>query len=326
MGEDVVIDVRGLDAVYDVDVESGVYVHAVDDVNLQVRRGEVLGIAGESGCGKSTLARVLYGFVNPPLRVRRGSVVISADDGKYDVVSLSLDERRARLWWKVISYIPQNAMNVLNPVERIRDHFIEVLKYHSSKADVEEVARYLEGIGLKKEVLNAYPHQLSGGMRQRIVIALALLLNPRIVIADEPTTAVDVVLQRGILQLLVEFQKRLNNTLVVITHDMGVHAMITNRVAVMYAGNVVEVGETSAVFEKPLHPYTQGLINSLPRIGDKSTRVGLAGSPPDLRNPPPGCRFHPRCPFAMDICRREKPPFIEVEKSRFVACWLHVKR
>jgi peptide/nickel transport system ATP-binding protein len=163
-------------------------------------------------------------------------------------------------------------------------------------------------------------------MRQRIVIALALMLNPRIVIADEPTTAVDVVLQRGILQLLVESQKRLNNTLIVITHDMGVHAMITHRVAVMYAGNIVEVGETTTMFENPLHPYTQGLINSLPRIGDKSTRVGLAGSPPDLRNPPPGCRFHPRCPYAMDICRKEKPSINIVDKDRIVSCWLYKKR
>jgi peptide/nickel transport system ATP-binding protein len=163
-------------------------------------------------------------------------------------------------------------------------------------------------------------------MRQRIVIALALMLNPKIVIADEPTTAVDVVLQRGILQLLVESQKRLNNTLIVITHDMGVHAMITHRVAVMYAGNIVEVGETTTMFENPLHPYTQGLINSLPRIGDKSTRVGLSGSPPDLRNPPPGCRFHPRCPYAMDICRREKPPTIKIDRDRIVSCWLYMKR
>jgi peptide/nickel transport system ATP-binding protein len=319
------INIRDLDAVYDVDIEKNVYVHAIDDVNLHIKRGEVLGIAGESGCGKSTLAKIVYGFVNPPLRVRKGSIIINAYDSEYDVISLSLEERRAKLWWRVISYIPQNAMNVLNPVMRVKDHFIELLRHRSQKADMEEVVKLIESTGLKKEVLNAYPHQLSGGMRQRIVMALALIFNPRIVIADEPTTAVDVVLQRGILQLLIEFQKKLNNTLIIITHDAGVHSMVADRVAVMYAGNIVEVSEINAVFERPLHPYTQGLINSLPRIGDKSTRVGLAGSPPDLRNPPAGCRFHPRCPFAMDICKREKPPFIEIEKDCFVACWLYTK-
>jgi len=325
MSEDIVT-ISNLDAVYVIDPEKKIYVHAVNDVSLQVKKGEVLGIAGESGCGKSTLAKTIYGFILPPLTVRKGSVIFKVDDKEYNILNMSLDERRRRLWWKIISYIPQNAMNVLNPVERIRDHFIEIFRYHSNHVDIGFVERFIESIGLKKDVLNAYPHQLSGGMRQRIVIALALILSPLIVIADEPTTAVDVVLQRGILQLLLEFHKKYNNTMILITHDMGVHAMVTDRVAVMYAGNIVEVGKTSEIFEKPLHPYTQALINSLPRIGDKSPRAGLAGSPPDLRSPPPGCRFHPRCPFAMDICRREKPPLIEVEKGHFAACWLYMKR
>ncbi|MDK6028476.1 ABC transporter ATP-binding protein [Ignisphaera sp. 4213-co] len=309
--------------------EKRVYVDAVSNVNIGFEESLVYGIAGESGCGKSTLLKLLYGFLAKPLTVKSGNVKLYISNNYIDILRLSDDVRRYKVWWKEISWIPQNAMSVLNPVQRIRDHFTEILTVHMDM-DKEDALKYslehVEGLGLSKDVLNAYPHQLSGGMRQRVVIALALLLKPKIVLADEPTSALDVVVQRGVMQMLLDKQKEMKNSLVLVSHDMGIHAMVTNRLAIMYAGKVVEFGDTDAVFEKPLHPYTKALIDSLPRIGDKNPRQGLSGSPPDLSNPPPGCRFHPRCPFAMDICRKEIPPTIEIEKNRYVSCWLYAKR
>jgi len=306
-----------------------IFIDAVSNVSLNVKANEVLGIAGESGCGKSTLIKVLYGYISPPLQVVRGSIYLHVDNNIIDILNMSEEDRRNKIWWKYISYIPQNSMNVLNPTMRIWEHFAEVItKFERiSKQEIKAKAiRYAENMGLPPDVINAYPHQLSGGMRQRVITALALVGSPLLVLADEPTTALDVVVQRRILQHLLEYQKRNKSSLVIVTHDMGIHAMTTNRIVIMYAGKISEIGKTEEVFKQPLHPYTQALINSLPRIGDRGVRRGLSGSPPDLKNPPPGCRFHPRCPFAMDICRREEPPVIEFERDRYVSCWLYVKR
>jgi len=324
---DIVLNTVNLAGGYNVMINDNmVYVDAVSNVNFYAKNNEVLGIAGESGCGKSTLLKILYGYIRPPLVVQRGSVTLRINDQSIDILSL---KDRTLVWWKHISYIPQNSMNVLNPLQRLRDHFIETIRMHMDvdKDEAYKTARdYIESLGLSKEVLNAYPHQLSGGMRQRVVIALALMLKPRVILADEPTTAVDVVVQRGVLQMLLDKQRELKNTLILVTHDMGVQAMVTNRILIMYAGKGVELGATEDIFENPLHPYTRALIESLPRIGDKTLRKGLAGQPPDLTSPPPGCRFHPRCPYAMDVCRREEPPIIDIGKERFVSCWLYVKR
>jgi peptide/nickel transport system ATP-binding protein len=325
---EIVLDAVNIVGGYSVKIinESSVYIDAVSNVNFYAKNDEIIGIAGESGCGKSTLIKILYGYLRPPLIVKKGNVFLYINEKTIDVLAL---KDRIKVWWKYISYIPQNSMNVLNPLQRIRDHFIETIRTHMDvdKDEAYKIAKdYIEGLGLSKDVLNAYPHQLSGGMRQRIVIALALMLRPRVVLADEPTTALDVVVQRGVLQMLLDKQKELRNTLVLVTHDMGVQAMVTNRILIMYAGKGVELGKTEEMFENPLHPYTKALIESLPRIGDKSLRKGLAGQPPDLINPPPGCRFHPRCPYAMDICRREEPPQITIDKNRYVSCWLYTKR
>jgi len=328
-----ILIVNNLDGGYEVFIggKRRVFVHAVDNVSITLQNNEVLGIAGESGCGKSTLAKMIYGAIVPPLVVRSGSIKLYTKNGSFvEMNKLSIDEVRKKIWWVEISYIPQNSMNVLNPLKRIKDQFVNVFKYHDMDADKKEIMKYLKdtltSLSLPPDVVNAYPHQLSGGMRQRVVIALSLLFNPRIVIADEPTTAVDVVTQRVILSLIKEWREKNKSSLILISHDMSVHAYMDNRVAIMYAGNIVEIGEVFELFKEPLHPYTKALIESLIRKGDKSLRKGLTGLPPDLTNPPPGCRFHPRCPFAMDICRREEPQAISLGRDRYVKCWLYANK
>jgi peptide/nickel transport system ATP-binding protein len=316
-----IAEVRDLQAHYVTDSRT---VRALDDVSLSIREGEVFGIAGESGCGKTTLLKVLLGMLTPPLRVVAGSVRYRVDGREIDIVSLSEAQQRA-LRWSVVSYIPQGSMHVLNPVSRIRDTFRDFIAAHrpawKAKAD-DYVREYLRNLGLPETVVGAYPHQLSGGMRQRVTIALATILSPRLVLADEPTTALDVIVQRGVIQLLDDIRQRMHSTLVLVTHDMGVHANLADRVAVLYAGQVMEEADTQTLFERPRHPYTQYLIQSLPRLDDQAERVSIPGRPPALDNPPPGCRFHTRCPHAMDVCRAKVPALTEIEPGHRVACFL----
>jgi peptide/nickel transport system ATP-binding protein len=216
-------------------------------------------------------------------------------------------------------------MHVLNPVRRIRDTFHDFIAAHrpmSKKESTEMTYNYLRDLGLPEKVLTAYPHQLSGGMRQRVTIALATILWPRLIFADEPTTALDVVVQRGVIELLKAVQTKEQSTLVLVTHDMGVHANLANRVGVLYAGKLVEEADTKTIFKNPRHPYTQYLIDSLPRLDDKSDRDSIPGRPPALDDPPTGCRFHTRCPHAMDICKQKEPALVEIEPGHRVACFL----
>jgi len=330
MTKEYILKADNLDGGYSLKSDKGeIFVHAVRNVSLELRPNEILGIAGESGCGKSTLARILYGFIEPPLRLRKGSVNVLTSNGFIDIVKVDRNTLAKEIWWKLISYVPQNSMNVLNPMKRVRDIFIETFKFHGIKIDKSEVVKYVKDtfdfVGLPMEVLNAYPHQLSGGMRQRVVIALAMLLNPKIIIADEPTTAVDVVTQLGILNFLKEYQREHKASMIIISHDMGVHAYMDDRTAIMYAGSIVEYGKTEEIFSEPLHPYTKLLMKALITRGDKSIRKGIPGSPPNLANLPQGCPFYPRCPYAMDICRKEEPPIRQIS-SRIVRCWLYEKR
>lgn len=298
-------------------------VKAVEDVSFNIYDGEIIGVAGESGCGKSTLMKGIYGNVEAPMYVASGSIEMEVDEaGQKRVIPGS--EFRS-YWWKYLSYIPQASMSVLNPVVRIKHHFLdsfpsETVRERGKQAILDEVAAYLQDLDLPPHVLNMYPHQLSGGMRQRVIVALATFVQPRFILADEPTTALDVVIQRGILTMLVQLQKRLQNTFVMVSHDMGVHYQITNRMVIMYAGKVVEIADTATIFDHPQHPYTEMLINSLPRLGDDSERTGISGHPPNLLNPPGGCRFAARCPLADARCRDVQPDLIELEPGHFVAC------
>lgn len=300
-------------------------IKAVDGVNLEIRENEVYGIAGESGCGKSTLLKALYGAMDPPLRLMGGKVYYRVEGKDVDIFSLRPDDVK-KLRWEYISYVPQGSMSVLNPVIKVKETYRDFLESHvegRTRDEIFEMAKeHIAALGLPPTVLEAYPHQLSGGMRQRVTIALAALLKPRIMIADEPTTALDVVVQRGVIQLLKNIQESLGNTIILVTHDMGVQANVADRVGIMYAGKIVEEARVEEIFGNPLHPYTRYLINSLPRFGDKGMRESVPGSPPSLINPPAGCPFHPRCPYALPVCREQMPGFFEPLAHHRVACWL----
>jgi peptide/nickel transport system ATP-binding protein len=300
-------------------------VRAVDGVDIAVAENEVYGIAGESGCGKTTLLKALYAAIEPPLRLIGGRVLYAVEGREVEVTSLSAEERR-RLRWEFISYVPQGSMSVLNPVLRLRRTYRDFLESHVRGETRDHALRraeeHLQALGLPGEVLGSYPHQLSGGMRQRVTIALATVLQPRIMIADEPTTALDVVVQRGVVQLLKSIQTRLRNTIILVTHDMGVHANVSDRIGIMYAGHIVEEAPTSEIFAEPRHPYTRYLISSLPRFGDKSRRESVPGAPPALSNLPAGCPFHPRCPVARRICGETNPRDTWIAPFHRASCWL----
>jgi peptide/nickel transport system ATP-binding protein len=297
-------------------------VRAVDDVSFKVDRNEIYGLAGESSSGKSSLIKTIAGAIRPPLNVVAGSVRFNFKDGPRDIYRLSPNELSA-IRWSHLSYIMQGSMSVLNPVRRIKHAFTDFALPHVNAKGAEFtrlVERHLERLHLEPGVLQAYPHELSGGMRQRVTIALATVCSPEFIIADEPTTALDVIVQKGVLAMLREVQRELGSSVLFVTHDMAVHANLTDRLGIMYAGRLVEEGRTRDVFERPLHPYTAHLIASLPRLGDETRKKGLEGSPPSLADPPPGCRFHPRCPLAIDICRRESPPLVEIRPGHRAAC------
>jgi peptide/nickel transport system ATP-binding protein len=297
-------------------------VHAVDDVSFSLADGEALGIAGESGCGKTTTALSLLKLLPSNAEVVSGSV-------RYMGIDLAPKSEQAmrRYRWREISIIFQGAMNALNPVQRVGDQIAEPLveRLGVPKAAAGRRAReLLELVGIPKARARAYPHELSGGMRQRAMIAMALACDPLVVIGDEPTTALDVMVQAQILELLEELRAKLGLSLILITHDLSVLAETCDRVLIMYAGRVAEVGPVRTTFRAPRHPYTQMLLRAFPDVQTGRRDLGtIPGSPPDLRTPPPGCRFHPRCPVAMDVCRTEIPPEVTFADGVRVACHLY---
>ncbi len=296
-------------------------VKAVDGVSLSLGRGARLGLVGESGCGKSTLAMTLLRLIKSPGRIESGQVLLEG----LDLVQLPEDKmRQVRLGQ--ISLIPQGAMNSLNPVMRVKDQIMDGMKDHSEKMSQAEletrVYEALDSVELERGVANMYPHELSGGMKQRVCVAIAISLRPKIIVADEPTSALDVVIQRQVMETIERLQSALGISMILIGHDMGLMAQSVERLAVMYAGRLVEVGRVEDIFSEPLHPYTLLLISTLPVLEAKGTFKGIPGITPSLLNAPANCLFHPRCPQAKDICAQEVPALIEARPARWVACHL----
>ena len=297
-------------------------VRAVDGVTFNVKAGEIFSIVGESGCGKSTLANTLIGLLDPPAYLAGGEVILKG------LNILDLDEEGIKkIRWKEISILPQSAMNALNPVMKIYDQIKDTVAAHDSKISDDDVKSKAEAITRKlmlpSYTFQSYPCQLSGGMRQRSLLLLSYIMDPSLVIIDEPTSAVDVVTQRKILEFLRLQRDESGTSVILITHDIAVTAQVANRMMVMYAGKVFEIGDVKDVFKEPLHPYSKALIDAVPLLGVKREIKGLTGLPPDLRNPPSGCRFHPRCPNAMKICEVEEPQMKEPKPNHLVACHLY---
>ena len=297
-------------------------VRAVEDVTLEINQGEVMGLVGESGCGKSTLGFSILRLLRPPGLIAGGQIRYHGND----IVKMNKQELLA-IRGKRIAMIFQDPLTSLNPLFRVGDQFIEAIQTHASgvshKEALEHAADMLKRLGIAPDRLYEYPHQMSGGMRQRIMIGIALVLNPDLLLADEPTTSLDVIVEAQFLDLLNELREQFNLTILLISHNIGIVAQMADRVTVMYGGRLAETGKAEAVFADPRHPYTQGLLASIPNIKlDQPKLHSMPGAPPDLVDPPSGCVFHPRCPYVMDKCRGEIPPSFNDQDHR-TACWLY---
>jgi len=318
-GADTLLDIR--DLTVDFMTPRGP-ARAVDGVSLSVARGEVLGLAGESGCGKSTIAHAIMRLIKPPGRIGGGQIVFDGRD------ILTMTSRQVRDYrWRKIAIVFQNAMSALNPVITIGEQITDAIRAHervSKRQATARAAELLDVVGIDSRHLRGFAHELSGGMRQRAVIAMALALHPELIIMDEPTTALDVVVQRDILQQIDDLKDRFGFSIIFITHDLSLLVEFSTRIAIMYAGKIAETAPSADLFNAPQHPYTVGLMNSFPSIdGERKRLQGIPGSPPNLVTPPPGCRFAPRCPRVMAVCQTVEPALRAVSPARRAACHLY---
>jgi peptide/nickel transport system ATP-binding protein len=309
------LDVQNLKAYFF--VEKG-EVKAVDDVTFNLERGETIGLAGESGCGKSTTAYAILNLMPHPGKVVGGHVFLDGED----LVTKTPEEMR-KIRWREISMVFQGAMNALNPVLRVGEQIVEALLLHEDITHDDawkKMEDILEVVGVDPTRATNYPHEFSGGMKQRVMIAMALVTEPKVIICDEPTTALDVTVEAQVLKLLKSLQKKFNLSVMLITHDLATIAEACDRVAIMYAGKIVEFADVVAIYKNRLHPYTEGLIRSVPSLLGTDHLVSIPGSPPGLITPPSGCRFHPRCPIATELCMNQEPEYREIRKKHWVAC------
>lgn len=318
MAEKSLLSVRNLTMIYK--TRKGL-VSAIDDVSFDLKRGESLGLVGESGCGKTSVAMALLRLLPDNAQITGGQILL---DGM-DLTKLS-EEEMQNVRWKRISMVFQAAMNALDPVYRVGDQIIEAIERHERDIDPAEARKRVEAlfhlVGIDPKMADRYPHEFSGGMRQRAIIAMALACNPDLIIADEPTTALDVIVQDQVLRELRQVQKQMGMSMIYISHDIAVIAEVAERIAIMYAGRLCELADAVEIFKRPRHPYTVALMSAFPSIvGEKRPLVALGGEPPDLLFPPPGCRFHPRCPRALDICKQQQPPFEDIGGGHYLACW-----
>jgi len=297
---------------------SGV-VKAIDGISFAINENESLGIAGESACGKTSLGNAILRTMQPPGKIVEGSIILNG----IDIVKLPYSDFNKKIRWKKIAMVFQGAMNTLDPVYTIGDQMRELMEQHNFKDKAEEIiSESLEQVGLDQNIAKRYPHELSGGMKQRVVIAMALLLKPDIVIADEPTTALDVLVQAQIINLLKSLKEDKGMTIILITHDLAIISKIADKIGIMYAGQLVEFGNAAEIYRNPKHPYTQALISAVPKLhSDNKQMHFIKGDPPNMLNLPSGCRFYSRCPYAMEICKQD-PPEVKNETGH-TRCWLY---
>ena len=300
-------------------------VSAVDRVSFDIFKGEILGLVGESGCGKSTMGKALMRMIQPPGHITGGELIFNEED----IMKYTENQMRDFRGRKV-SMIFQDPMTSLNPVQRVDEHIIEAIQVHEpgtkKETALDRAGTLIRKLGIQKRRMNSYPHQLSGGMRQRVMVGLGLVLNANLIIADEATTSLDVIVEAKLADQLRQIRDDFGVSLLVITHNIALVAELSDRIAVMYAGHIVEIADIEPAFDHPLHPYTKGLLQSIPtiKLDKKEELYKMPGEPPNLTHPPKGCRFHPRCPHAMPICTVEEPTLHEVEPNHWVKCWLYL--